>query len=52
MDFNPDLQDEIRVFQKLINKNEQIPTPSQAAKNRPKFDDKINKNIKNVNKDR
>jgi hypothetical protein len=43
------LQAEVRKFQKLINKKEQIPTPSQPAKKIHKFDDVIKIIIKNVN---
>jgi len=42
----------IRVYQKLINKYEQSPTPSQPKKITPKLSDKIRINIKNVKSDR
>lgn len=49
--FNADFEAKIRVCQKLINKNEQIPIPSQPTNKTKKLSLTTKKNIKNVNKD-
>jgi len=41
-----------RVYQKLINKKEHKPTPSQPMKSCTKLSEVTSTNIKNVNKDK
>jgi hypothetical protein len=42
----------MRVYQKLINKYEQSPTPYQPKKSTSKFDEETSNNIKKVNRER
>lgn len=49
--FNADFEAKIRVCQKLINKNEQIPIPSQPTNKTKKLSLTTKKNIKKENKD-
>ena len=51
MAFNADLVADILVCQKLINKKEQIPIPSQPTNITKKLSLLTNKNIKKVNND-
>lgn len=49
--FNADLEASNLLCQKLINKKEQIPIPSQPKNKTKKLSLTTKKNIKNVNKD-
>lgn len=48
--FKADLFASLLVYQKLINKYEQIPTPSHPKNNCKKLEEKIKINIKKINK--
>lgn len=52
MAFTAALAADSRVNQKLINKYEQIPTPSQPTKSKGKLFPDTKTNIKKVNKER
>jgi len=50
--FKAALLAKMRVYQKLINKNEHKPTPSQPTKSWTKLLDVTKTNMKKVNKDK